>query len=64
MIEVDVDIEGNPKGQVRGNILCWLGNLEYVTKDAVRGKKLLTNYNCREKRFGRQCLGERPAQQL
>ena len=24
---------------------------------------MLTNYNCREKRFGRQCLGERPAQQ-
>ena len=59
MIEVDVDIEGNPKGPIRGNCLCWLGNLEYVTKDAKDpDKKLLTNYNKRQKRFGDQCVGK------
>ena len=43
MIEVEVDIEGNPKGPIKGNCLCWLGNLEYVTKDASDpDKKLLT----------------------
>ena len=59
MIEVEVDIEGNPKGPIKGNCLCWLGNLEYVTKDASDpDKKLLTNYNKRQKRFGEQCVGK------
>ena len=52
MIEFEVDTQGNPKGEVRGNIWCWLGAFEYVVKDAVPGKKLLTHYNKRDKRFG------------
>ena len=52
VIEFEVDTRGNPKGDVRGNIWCWLGAFEYVVKDAVPGQKLLTHYNKRAKRFG------------
>ena len=60
VIEVDIDIHGNPKGEgVKGNCLCWLGNLEFLIKDVVNPKKkLLTNYNKREKRFGKQNVGK------
>ena len=59
VIEVDIDIHGNPKGEVKGNCLCWLGNLEFLIKDVVNPKKkLLTNYNKREKRFGNQNVGK------
>ena len=54
-----MDIAGNPKGAVKGNIHCWLGNLEYVTKDAEPGRKLLTYYSKRQKTFGKQCLADR-----
>ena len=56
MIEFDVDCQGNPKGEVKGNIWCWLGEFEYVTKDAEPGKKLLTHYNKRKKRFGTKAI--------
>ena len=56
MIEFEVDGKGNPKGVVKGNIWCWLGEFEYVTKDAKPGKKLLTYYNKRKKCFGSKTI--------
>ena len=50
-IVVDIDIEGNPKGPIQGNMLCWFGNLEFVTKDIKDPtQKLLTRYNYRDKK--------------
>ena len=59
VIEFEVDTLGNPKGDVRGNIWCWLGAFEYVVKDAVPGKKLLTHYNKRHKRFGTKAIASK-----
>ena len=60
VITFDVDVEGNPKGDIQGNVACWLGLLEYVTKDAVPGKKLITYYNKRDKKFGPKPIGTKP----
>ena len=51
-IEFEVDINGNPKGEVKGNVFCWLGELDYCIKDASPGKKLFCYYNKRAKKFG------------
>ena len=59
VIEFKVDGKGNPVGLIRGNIWCWLGALVYCIKDAQPGKKLLTFYNKREKRFGGKVIGNK-----
>ncbi len=61
MIEFDVDQKGNPKGDIKGNVDCWLGELEYVIKDATEGKRLVSYYNKRQKRFGSQAVGAKPS---
>ena len=62
VIKFDVDRDGNPMGDVQGNIYCWLGGLEYATKDATEGKKLFCYYNKRKKEFGNQSIGVKPNQ--
>ena len=58
-IVVDIDIEGNPKGPIRGNMLCWFGNLEFVTKDIEDPtQKLLTRYNYRDKKYKDKPIGK------
>ena len=58
-IVVDIDIEGNPKGPIQGNMLCWFGNLEFVTKDIKDPtQKLLTRYNYRDKKYKDKPIGK------
>ena len=63
LISVDLDIEGRPKGPIRGNQLCWYGNLEYVTKDLEdTTAKLLQHYNKRAKKYGVKNISDKLAQ--
>mgnify|MGYP001240887221 CR=1 FL=1 len=50
------------KGPIRGNQLCWFGNLVYVVKDLEDpNKKLLQQYVMRHKKYGNVNVGERVA---
>ena len=61
-IEAIVDCRGMLKHEVKGNELCWFGNLEYVIKDVQDPKrKLFQNYVYREKKYGKVNVGEKVA---
>lgn len=63
VIEVELDTKGCPKGAVKGNCMCWLGALEFCCKDVIdTSMKLLTNYNVRGRKFGRQNVSKRVVQ--
>lgn len=43
-IEFVADGDGNPKGKVKGNLLCWWGLLEWLIKDVKDpNEKLISN---------------------
>ena len=59
LIIVECDVEGYPKGEIRGNQLCWYGNFEYVTKDTEDpSHKLLQRYDKRHKKYGKRNFGD------
>ena len=54
-IDIEWDNEGNPVGAVNGNVHCWFGLFDYLTKDLHDPtQKLIQNFNTTEKKFGRQ----------
>ena len=54
-IDIEWDNEGNPVGAVNGNVHCWFGLFDYLTKDLHDPKqKLIQNFNITEKKFGKQ----------
>ena len=51
-IDIEWNDEGNPVGEVIGNVHCWFGLFDYLTKDLKDQKqKLIQNFNMSQKRF-------------
>jgi len=51
-IDIEWDSEGNPVGAVNGNINCWFGLFDYLTKDLHdQTQKLIQNFNITERKF-------------
>ena len=51
-IDIEWDDEGNPVGEVIGNVHCWYGLFDYLTKDLKdQNQKLIQNFNISEKKF-------------
>ena len=51
-IDIEWDNEGNPVGAVNGNVHCWYGLFDYLTKDLHdRTQKLIQNFNITERKF-------------
>ena len=45
--------KGYPKGKIKGNLLCWYGNFEWIAKFVTKPEqKLLKKWNYRKKTFG------------
>jgi hypothetical protein len=51
-IDIEWDNEGNPVGAVNGNMHCWYGLFDYLTKDLQdQTQKLIQNFNITERKF-------------
>ena len=51
-IDIEWDSEGNPVGAVNGNVHCWFGLFDYLTKDLHdQTQKLIQNFNITERKF-------------
>lgn len=54
-IDIKFDKHGCPAGEIKGNLDCWFGLYEFITKDLTdNSKKLIQNWNMRKKAFGTQ----------